>query len=237
MQGIFHFLRELAANNTREWFQANRSWYDQIHAQFDDIVKGLLVRIAQFDPTVSHLDVKDCTYRIYRDIRFSPDKSPYKRHLGAYISAHGKKSLHGGYYIHLEPGNCMLAVGSYWLPTNILTSCRNEIMANIDTWRKIVESPKFVSFFGRPEDVHQGESEMWPVDKKGFGITHLKSAPAGFPRDYEFIQYLRMKDYCCWKLVPDTFFENEKWLDEAMKVFKVAKPMMDFVNSVVDDYE
>ena len=231
------FLRELMKNNNRPWFNDHKAHWLEIKEAFDLFTQGLIDEMSQSDDTLVGLTPKNSVYRIYRDTRFSPDKSPYKRHLGAYISAHGKKSLHGGYYIHLEPGNCMLAVGSYWLPTNILTSCRNEIMANIDTWRKIVESPKFVSFFGRPEDVHQGESEMWPVDKKGFGITHLKSAPSGFPRDYEFIQYLRMKDYCCWKLVPDTFFENEKWLDEAMKVFKVAKPMMDFVNSVVDDYE
>ena len=125
----------------------------------------------------------------------------------------------------------------YWLPTNILTSCRNEIMANIEQWRKIVENRNFVKLFGRPEDVRQGDSEMWPVSPKGFGITHLKSAPAGFPRDYEFIQYLRMKDYCCWRIVPDTFFEGDGWLDEAARIFKAAKPMMDFVNNVIDDYE
>ena len=89
MQEIFRFLRELAANNNREWFQSHRAWYDQVRSQFNEIVKALLVRISQFDPTVSHLDVKDCTYRIYRDVRFSQDKSPYKTHLGCYISAKG----------------------------------------------------------------------------------------------------------------------------------------------------
>lgn len=234
---ILKYLKDIAANNNREWFHANKAEYDAVRKSFNDGIAQAIGRIAEFDESIAHLAVKDTVYRFNRDTRFSPDKSPYKRHLGAYISAHGKKSLHGGYYIHLEPGNCMLAVGSYWLPTNILTSCRNEIMANIETWRGIVESRKFINFFGRPEDVHQGDSEMWPIDKKGFGISHLKSAPSGFPRDYEFIQYLRMKDYCCWKMVPDSFFEGDQWLDEAMKVFKVAKPMMDFMNNVIDDYE
>ena len=185
---ILKYLKDIAANNNREWFHANKAEYDAVRKSFNDGIAQAIGHIAEFDESIAHLAVKDTVYRFNRDTRFSPDKSPYKRHLGAYISARGKKSLHGGYYIHLEPGNCMLAVGSYWLPTNILTSCRNEIMANIETWREIVESRKFINFFGRPEDVHQGDSEIWPIDKKGFGISHLKSAPSGFPRDYEFIQ-------------------------------------------------
>ena len=234
---ILTFLSDIAANNNREWFQANKAEYDAVRKDFTDSIAKAIGRIADFDPAIANVNVKDTMYRFNRDTRFSPDKSPYKRHFGAYICTHGRKALHGGYYIHIEPGNCMLATGSYWLPTNILTSCRNEIMANIDQWRKIVESRSFVNFFGRPEDVKTGDSEMWPIDKKGFGITHLKSCPSGFPRNYEFIQYLRMKDYCCWKMVPDTFFDGDQWLDEAVKVFKAAKPMMDFINGVIDDYE
>lgn len=227
---IITFLKDVAANNNRPWFQEHKGEYDAVRKDFEEGVQMAIGRIAEFDSSIAHLAVKDCTYRFYRDTRFSPDKSPYKRHLGAYISARGKKSLHGGYYIHLEPGHCLLAIGSYWLPTNILTSCRNEIMGNIDDWRAIVESRKFINFFGKPG------VGGWD-DDKGFGLEHLKSAPSGFPRDYEFVEYLRMKDYCCWKSEPDTFFEGDHWLDEMVKVFKVGKPMMDFVNNVIDDYE
>lgn len=238
-QRILNYLREIAVNNNREWYYEHKDEYDAIRKDFNAGIAKAIGQIADFDPSIAHLTVKDCTYRFNRDTRFSPDKSPYKRHLGAYISARGKKSLHGGYYIHLEPGHCMLAVGTYWLPTNILTSCRHEIMANIDAWRAIVEDKKFLSFFGRPGEGstgHEGgEYEM--SSPKGFGIMHLKTAPSGFPRNYEFIEYLRMKDYCCWKCVPDTFFEDDHWLGEMAKVFKVGKPMMDFINNVVDDYE
>ena len=237
---IIQFLKDIAANNNRPWFQEHKAEYEAVRKDFESGIAKAIGCIAEFDPTISHLTVKDTTYRFYRDTRFSPDKSPYKRHLGAYIAAHGKKALHGGYYIHLEPGHCMLACGTYWLPTNILTSCRNEIMANIDEWRRIVEDKRFVSFFGTPEESSLAEKEGGEYDmasEKGFGIVHLKSAPSGFPRDYEFIHYLRMKDYCCWKCVPDTFFDDDRWLGEMAKVFKVAKPMMDFVNNVIDDYE
>ena len=121
-QRILQFLKDVAANNNRPWFQEHKDEYDAVRQDFEAGVAQLIGRIADFDNSVAHLSVKDCTYRFYRDTRFSPDKSPYKRHLGAYISAKGKKSLHGGYYIHLEPGGCLMACGSYWLPTNILTS-------------------------------------------------------------------------------------------------------------------
>ncbi len=225
------FLKDIAANNNREWFIAHKEEYLAVREDFEQGVGMLIGRLSEMDPSVAHITVKDATYRFYRDTRFSPDKSPYKRHLGAYICAHGKKALHGGYYIHLEPDHCLLAVGSYWLPTNILTSCRNEIMVNIDLWRKIVEKKAFVKNFGTP-----GKG-VWDENERGFGISHLTSAPKGFPKDYEFLDYLRMKDYCCWKVVPDSFFEGDDWMDEAIDIFRVAKPMMDFINAVIDDYE
>lgn len=229
-QRILAFLRDIAANNNREWFHVNKAEYDICRKDFEQGVSDAIAKLSQTDSEISHLTVKDCVYRFYRDTRFSPDKSPYKRHLGAYICAKGKKSLRGGYYIHLEPGNCLIAVGCYWLPTNILTSCRNEIMANIDEWREHVENKKFVKLFGKPNRGKWGESD------KGFGLESLKTCPSGFPRDYEFIDYLRMKDYCCWVRVPDTFFEGNGWLDQMADICRVGKPMMDFMNAVIDDY-
>ena len=243
---ILNFLRGIATNNNRQWFLENKAEYEACRKSFNDGIAQAITRLAEFDDEVAHLQVKDCVYRFNRDTRFSPDKSPYKRHLGAYVCAKGKKSLRGGYYIHLEPGNCLLATGSYWLPTNILTSCRNEIMGNIDQWLAAVENPKFLRFFGRPGagvwpelagDYDEQQAAKAKTSEKGFGLTMLKTCPAGFPRDYEHIEYLRMKDYCCWRSVPDTFFEGDNWLTESMKIFKVAKPMMDFMNAVIDDYE
>ena len=228
---IIQFLKEVAANNNREWFAAHKDEYLAVKADFEQAVGLLISRLTKMDPSIAHITVKDATYRFYRDTRFSPDKSPYKRHLGAYVCAHGKKALHGGYYMHLEPDHCLLAVGSYWLPTNILTSCRNEIMANIDQWRNIVEKKPFLQTFGKP-----GKG-VWDEHERGFGIAHLSSAPKGFPKDYEFLNYLKMKDYCCWEVVPDTFFEGDDWVDRAVEIFRIAKPMMDFVNAVIDDYE
>ena len=97
-------------------------------------------------------------------------------------------------------------------------------MANIDEWLGCVENPDFIRLFASGK-------------KGGFGLERLKTCPSGFPRDFEHIQYLRMKDYCCWHDVDDHFFDDEDSLDKMAEIFKVAKPMMDFINAVVDDYE
>lgn len=229
---ILRYLRELSANNNRDWFQEHKQEYNVCRQNFEEGVTQAVATIAQFDASISHITPKDACYRFNRDTRFSEDKRPYKDHLGAYICAHGKKSLRGGYYLHLQPGQCMLGVGSYWLPTNILTACRNEIMGNIDEWRKCVENGKFIKLFGYPNEGKWGN----PCGK-GFGLECLKTVPKGFPRDYEFVKYLRMKDYCCWHAVPDDFFDGDGWLKEIVDIFKTAKPAMDFMNNVIDDYE
>ncbi len=226
-QLILNFLRDVAANNNRPWFQAHRDEYMAARNDFEQGISMAIGRIAEFDPSVAHLSLADVTYRFYRDTRFSPDKSPYKRHLGAYIAAHGKKAFHGGYYIHLQPGECMLACGCYYLPTHILTACRNEILANSGEWMACVGKSDFLRFFGEPGN----------RGSQGFGQEHLKTCPAGFSRDSGLLEYLRMKDYCCWTHVPDNFFEGDAWLEGMAERFMAAKPMMDFVNAVIDDYE
>lgn len=227
---ILKFLRDLMANNNRQWYLDHKTEYNAVRADFEQGVASAIARIATFDPSVAHLTVKDCTYRFNRDTRFSNDKSPYKNHFGAYIAAHGKKSLHGGYYIHIEPGHCLVACGNYWLPTNILTACRNEIMGNIGEWLRCVENEEFIKYYGAPDDAG------WD-DIQGFGLERLKTCPSGFPRDYEHLRYLRMKDYCCWHQVSDDFFNGEAWLDAMEQMFRAGKPMLDFTNSVIDDYE
>ena len=236
---ILSFLRQVTANNNRPWFQEHKAEYDAVRAEFERGIAQAIERIMTFDTEIAHLKVKDCTYRFYRDTRFSADKSPYKNHLGAYIDAKGKKALRGGYYLHLEPDHCLVAVGNYWLPTNILTACRNEIMANTDAWLKCVESKAFKTYFGSPTTNSIKEPtniSSWD-QPQGFGLEKLKTCPSGFPKDWPYVHYLRLKDYCAWHAVPETFFEGDAWLDEIERMFRAAKPMMDFMNAVIDDYE
>lgn len=232
---IFNFLSDVAANNNREWFNAHKATYLKAKDEFERSIAEALTKLSLIDDEIATQQAKDCCYRFYRDVRFSNDKSPYKRHFGAYISAHGRKALRGGYYIHMQPGNSFLAFGCWWLPNNILNSCRNEIMANIDEWRNRVENGQFIKAFGYPNESEFSDGD---IAEKGFGDQQpLKTVPKGFSKDYEFVQYLKMKDYCCWHKLPDQDFESNKWMDELLKYAKIAKPEIDFINSVVDDYE
>lgn len=218
MTDIFDFLKDIAAHNDREWFHAHRDRFDAVYAHFTDVAADMIARIGQFDPAVAGLPVKGTLYRFYRDTRFSLDKSPYKRHFGCYINPRGKKSPHGGYYLHLEPGHSLVACGAYCLPSPILRAVRLSIVERTDEFRAIVEAPQFAAHF--------------PT----IGMEHLKTLPAGFPRTYPYPQYLRPKDYSVWHDLPDAFFLQSGWEERAAALFREMKPFLDFVNDTIDDY-
>lgn len=216
---IFQFLSELSANNNREWFNEHREEYENAKLEFENLLSLVISRIALFDDAVKGVQSKDCTYRIYRDTRFSSDKTPYKNHFGGYINAKGKKSNHCGYYIHLQPGGSMLAGGSLCLPPSILKAVRQSIFDNIDEYRSIVEDKAFKKYF--------------PI----VGENFLKTAPKGFPKDFEYIDYLKCKEYTCTHLVDDQFFTSDDFLNQTEEIFKQFKRFADFLNYTIDDFE
>ena len=216
---IFRFLKDIAVHNDREWFNANREEWDQAKAEFEHFLATVIARISLFDDTVTHLQPKDCMYRIYRDIRFSSDKSPYKRHIGGYINSKGKKSAHSGYYIHLEPGNCMICSGSIYVSSEMLKAIRRSVYDNMDEYREIVEDKAFKQYF--------------PT----IGFEHLKSAPVGYPKDYPYIDYLKCKDYSVSMPVADSFFDAPDLLDKLDDIFRQMKRLNDFINETIDDME
>ena len=114
MKRVFEFLDALQQNNDKAWFDANKAWYLEVKNYFDGFVSELIERIEDFDDSIYGLNVSDCTYRIYRDVRFSKDKTPYKTHFCAYVCPKGKKSGFGGYYFHLE------AEGGNYIGANLL---------------------------------------------------------------------------------------------------------------------
>ena len=216
---ILEFLKQLAVNNNREWFQVHKGDYLQVQADFDELLSAVIARITRFDESVAHVQPGDCTYRIYRDTRFSADKSPYKNHIGGYINARGKKSNHCGYYLHLEPGNCMLAGGSWCMPTQMLKAVRQSVWDNLDEYRNIVEDPDFKRYF--------------PV----VGMERLKTAPKGFPKDSPYIDYVKPKDFTVTYNIPDSFYQDISFLDRIEEVFRQLKRFADFTNSVIDEME
>ena len=217
--GILDFLKLLAANNNREWFQQHKSDYLKVQTDFEDLLEAIIVRISSFDESIAHVRPSECTYQIYRDTRFSPDKTPYKNHIGGYINARGKKSNHCGYYIHLEPGNCMLAGGSWCMPSAMLKAVRQSVCDNIDAYRSIVEDKAFRKYF--------------PV----IGESRLKTLPKGFPKDFPFPQYIQCKDYTVTYHIPDSFFDSPDFMDEIARVFMQLKRFADFTNETIDELE
>lgn len=216
---IFRFLKELGENNNREWFTAHRDEYENAKAEFEKLLAAIIARISLFDESIRGIQPKDCTYRIYRDTRFSSDKTPYKNHFGGYINAKGKKSNHCGYYVHIQEGNCMIAGGSLCLPTNILKAVRQSIYDNIDEYLAIVEDPQFKKYY--------------PI----VGESFLKTAPKGFPKDFKYIDYLKCKEYTCSYMVPDSFFLASDLLDQTEDAFRQFKRFSDFLNYTIDDFE
>lgn len=216
---IFNFLREIRSNNNREWFHQNKSKYEEAREAFEELLTRVIARISTFDESVAKIQPNECTYRIYRDTRFSADKTPYKIHLGGYINAFGKKSNHFGYYIHLQPGESMLAGGSICLPPKVLRAIRQSIVDNLEEYREIVEDPAFKRFF--------------PI----VGDDFLKKMPKGFPTDFPYPDYLKCREYTCAFRVDDSFFDSPDFLDQTETVFRQMKRLADFINETVDDLD
>ena len=215
---IFQFLKNLSANNNREWFSEHKGEYEQARTNFESLLSVVIARVSLFDESIRGVEPRQCTYRIYRDTRFSADKTPYKIHFGGYINAYGKKSDHCGYYIHLQPGGCMLAGGSYCPSGPLLKELRQSVYDNIDEFRSIVEDPDFSRYF--------------PV----VGETFLKTAPKGFSRDFPYLKYLQCKDYLVSYAVPDDFFLAPNFLDKVDEVFCQLNRYSDFLNYTIDGF-
>ena len=214
-QSTLDFLADLRHHNEREWFNANRKRYNEAKAEYERFVQALIVKIVAFDPILKGLEAKNCMYRINRDIRFSPDKTIYKTHLGAFIVKGGKKNgdRFAGYYIHIEPdNNSMIAGGAYMPPMAWLTSIRNNIDEKGETFLTIINDPKFRAVFGDIE----GEK--------------LKGAPKGFLRDNRYIDLLRMKSYLASTIISDKEVLSTDLFDFIIKACKAMKPLNDFLN-------
>ncbi|MDL2305894.1 DUF2461 domain-containing protein [Bacteroides sp. OttesenSCG-928-D19] len=219
MKELFKFLKELRENNSREWFKANKDRYDALHKEYIGVVEQLISRIATFDPEIAGLDAKSCVYRIYRDIRFSSDKTPYKTHFGAYMTGFGgRTSPYGGYYLHIEPDHSLVS-GGVWCPEpKMLKQLRQDIYNNIDEFTGILEDKKFKKIFGELE----GET--------------LKRMPDGFPKDCEYDYILKHKYFVVSSPKPEAFFYSKDWIDKVAEEFRVLYPFNKFLNYTIGEF-
>lgn len=218
MKEVLDFLTSLRHNNNREWFEASKSIYLAVKDKVENFTQELLNGISSFDDNAKYLNPKDCTYRIYRDTRFSVDKTPYKTHIGIFINPpFGKKSYRMGYYLHLEPENCSIGVGNVCLPPKLITGIRESIRDNIEEYLEILENSDFKKYF------------------KKVGENPVKTAPKGFSKDWEYIELVRPKDYYTYHPLKLKEVTGKNFPKKAIEIFKAGKPLMDFINFTIDE--
>lgn len=211
------FLKALEINNNKPWFDENKKLYDAAKENIQDLTGKLIPVIAAFDDGIGSLQIKDCTFRINRDIRFSKNKTPYKTNMAASFSRGGKKANIAGYYFHCEPGKSFAGGGFYGPMPLELGKIRQEIDYNFDEWEKMICSKEFKKYFPAGID----------------GIESLIRPPKGYVEDNPAITYLKMKHYIVSKPFTDEELHKKKLVNDIAKVFAALKPLVDFLNRAI----
>lgn len=215
METILHFLSELRKNNNREWFSDHKSWYEESKQKFLFITEVLINEIRKFDPSLPFTDPKDCMFRIFRDVRFSEDKRPYKTNFGSFMAPGGRKSSYAGYYIHIEPGESFAGGGLYWPPADKLKAVRLHIEQHPEEFRQLINEKGFRKVYPQLYD-HQ-----------------LKTAPKGFAKDHPHIDLLRYQSYAFTHRINDETLAGDKVMDELVKVYQKLYPVNSFLNEAL----
>jgi len=211
---VLTFLGRLRRNNNRPWFEAHRTDYEAALADFEAFVGRLIVSWGR-EETLGGIRPKDCIMRIYRDIRFSADKTPYKRNFAAHIGAGGRKSPRLGYYVHVEPRGESLVAGGLYAPTPPqLTAFRQAIAADARPFRRILANRTFKKHFGALE----GDA--------------VKTVPKGIRRDHPDLDLLRLKQVVVWEAFPDTVAGSSRFHDAVIESFRTLRPFLDYLNAL-----
>ncbi len=214
------FLKTLSKNNNKVWFDAHRNLYLEAKKDFENFVTILIKKAATFDNDVKELQVKECVFRINRDIRFSKNKTPYKTNMGASINRGGKKSIYAGYYFHAQPGGKSFVGGGLWMPmAPELKKIRQEIDYCFDEFKNIVEAKKFT--------IEYKELENTPDLK-------LNNLPRGYDKENPAGEYLKFKSLVATKYIPDSELINNKLADKTIKTFKALMPLIKFINKALE---
>ncbi|WP_299581910.1 DUF2461 domain-containing protein [uncultured Sunxiuqinia sp.] len=212
MKTLLNFLTDLRKNNNRDWFNDNRKRYEEGKEQMLFFTELLIQEIHKFDESVPLIDPKDCLFRIFRDVRFSHDKSPYKTHMGSFIAPGGRKSRMAGYYIHVEPGNSFLG-GGIWRPEAAeLKAIRSEIYHHPEGFKEVIHDADFKNYYPSIE----GEK--------------LKTAPKGFPKDFEDIDLLRYKSYTFGLSLDDQTVLSDDFVGIAVDAFRELSKANRYLN-------
>jgi uncharacterized protein (TIGR02453 family) len=209
------FLKQLKKNNDKTWFDAHRPAYEAAKADFSQFIQLVLDGHSPKDSDLSTLKAKDCMFRINRDIRFSPNKAPYKSNMGASLDKGGKKSIFAGYYIHCEPGGNSFVGGGLWMPmAPELRKIRQEIDYCWDEFRKILQAKAFVSHYGE-------------LSKEEYSLSKV---PKGYEKDNPAAEYLKLKSFIAIRSVTDAELTDKGLLKGTLKALEALQPLLGFLN-------
>lgn len=204
------FLKDIAANNNRDWFEQHKPRFKQEHEQFKQFAASVVEQAGKFDVIESHK-----VYRIYRDIRFSKDKTPYKTAFSFSMTREGKLRR-GGYYCHIQPGGNSFVGGGFWGPNKEdLKRIREEIAFDDQPLRKILNSKGFINHFGT------------------LGGDQLKTAPKGYPKAHKAIDLLRYKQFLLMRNFPDEELLDPNFSEEVANTYQAMLPFFNYMTEVL----
>lgn len=221
---LFDFFQRLDNNNNRPWFQANKEEYDYLRNLWLQDIDRLLALMKEWEPELAGQTSKTCVYRIYRDTRFSPDKTPYKRFFSAAFSPWGKKTHRACYYLQMgvtDPDRNIQSglYGGMWCPdSNMLRKVRTAIVDNTEEFAEILSNKELQALF---PNFDLGEK--------------LKNVPRGFDKDHPFAEVLKLKDIGKYCPAGIEFFSRQDWVEETSRRFSLLKPLIDFLNYSLDE--
>lgn len=212
------FLTDLKANNNKPWFDANRPAYEAAKNDFIALATQLIEGLSTLDPAIAEtpLQAKNCLFRINRDVRFSPNKSPYKSNFGAWFNAGGKKLATAGYYLNLEPGNSFVAGGLYMPDVTVLATIRQEIDYNLADFEQLLAQPAFTKHFG---GLNREES--------------LQRPPKGYAADNPAVEYLKLKSFTASHPLSDAALTKSDLSKQVLNACGGLQPLVAYLNRAV----
>ena len=216
------FLDDLKANNNRDWFQDNKKRYEIFKKDYHQLVSDFLDVMKPLDPSLELLEVKNCTFRINRDIRFSKDKSPYKAHLGIWISGGIKGLNRAGYYVHIEKGASFIAGGFYSPEPDDLKKVRKEIAFFHEDLEEILDNKNFKKEFGNL-DINENNS--------------LKNPPRGYEKEHPAIEFLKLKSFIATQKYDIKEVTQKDFVAKMSQKLIALKPLNEFINRALDTDE
>ncbi|MFA8300966.1 MAG: DUF2461 domain-containing protein [Hyphomicrobiales bacterium] len=216
MKEILNFLSDLRDNNNKEWFDLNRDRYQQTKELFLELTEQFNSAISLIDKDIPIVNPKDCMFRIFRDVRFSKDKTPYKINYGSYISIGGRKSNFPGYYIHIEPNNSFFGGGYYYPSPEHLKLIRDEIYNNASELNEIINNKAFKSIYGQIDD-----------------YAMLKTRPKGFPKDFKDMELLKHKSFTTTMHVSDDNILSGQLVENLIPAIKAILPFNQYLRKAL----